>query len=142
MLAWLLGEAGYSVEEASGGAEALAHLEQNPPDCMVLDLMMPGVDGQAVLQRRQQTGLAPQTRILVLTAKNDHSTEVWCWERGADEYVTKPFEGERLIKLVRDLMGLSNEQLSHRREVGLAEARRLDALDRAFPGSRTGRRLR
>jgi two-component system response regulator PrrA len=140
MLSWLFEEAGYSVRQAADGAEALAEMESAAPDCMVLDLMMPEVDGQAVLDRRQQSGLAPNTRIIVLTAKTDRNTEVWCWERGADEYLTKPFDGDKIIKLVGDLMALSSEQLRHRREVGLAEARRLDAIERAFPGGPQGRR--
>jgi len=140
MLAWLFSEAGYSVREAADGAEALAELELEPPACMVLDLMMPGIDGTAVLQRRLDTGLAADTRIVVLTAKTDRATEVWCWERGADEYLTKPFEADKIIKLVGDLMTLSADQLRHRREVGLAEARRLDALDEVFPGPEKRRR--
>jgi DNA-binding response OmpR family regulator len=132
MLAWLFEEDGYAVSEAEDGAGALAALAGNPPGCMILDLMMPGIDGQTVLARRQAEGLAPDTRIIVLTAKTDHNDEVWCWERGADEFLTKPFDGERLIKLVGDLMSLSPEQLEHRRQVGLADARRLDAIEAAF----------
>ena len=142
MLVWLFEEAGYQVRQSSEGSEALQELASSPPACMILDLMMPGVDGQTVLQRRQETGLAPDTRTIVLTAKSDRNAEVWCWERGADEYLIKPFDGDRLIRLVGDLMGLSSEQLRHRREVGLAEARRLDAIEAAFgsgPGSKRGR---
>jgi DNA-binding response OmpR family regulator len=134
MLVWLFEEAGYSVRQAADGSEALTELGSRPPDCMILDLMMPGVDGQTVLLRRQESGVAPNTRIVVLTAKTDRNAEVWCWERGADEYLIKPFDADRLIRLVGDLMGLSSEQLRHRREVGLTEARRLDAIETAFDG--------
>ena len=142
MLVWLFEEAGYSVRQAADGAEALTELESGAPACMILDLMMPGVDGQAVLERRREGDLAPNTRVIVLTAKTDRNAEVLCWERGADEYLIKPFDGDRLIRLVDDLMGLSSEQLRHRRDVGLAEARRLDAIEAAFPsgpGARRGR---
>jgi DNA-binding response OmpR family regulator len=138
MLAWLFEEAGYGVRQAADGAEALVEIQARPPDCMILDLMMPEVDGQTVLARRQAASLAPETRIVVLTAKTDRSDEVWCWERGADEFLNKPFDGEKLIRLVADLMGLSAEQLRHRREVGLAEARRLDAIEAAFKQSQEG----
>ena len=133
LLAWLFEDAGYQVRQAADGREALEALSAREPDCMVLDLMMPEVDGMEVLSRRKASSLAPRTRVLILTAKDSHADEVFCWEQGADEYLTKPFDGDRLIKLVGDLMGLSSEQLQHRREVGLAEARRLDAMDRAFP---------
>ncbi len=132
LLAWLFEDAGFDVRQAADGKEALEELAVDPPDCMVLDLMMPQVDGQAVLRTRTQDGLAPDTRIVVLTAKDSRADEVWCWEHGADEYLTKPFDGDRLLKLVRDLIGLTPDQLRHRREVGLAEARRLDAMEQAF----------
>jgi len=142
MLAWLFEEAGYSVRQAEDGGQALSQLEARAPDCMVLDLMMPEVSGQDVLERRQAVGMAPNTRIVVLTAKTDRSDEVWCWERGADEFLNKPFDGDRLIKLVGDLMGLSAEQLRHRREVGLTEARRLDAIEAAFSATQAAPRRR
>ncbi|HEY2429549.1 MAG TPA: response regulator [Acidimicrobiales bacterium] len=133
LLAWLFEDAGYGVRQAADGQEALDAMAQRSPDCIVLDLMMPEVDGMEVLKRRQENSVAPGARVIILTAKDSHADEVFCWEQGADEYLTKPFDGDRLIKLVGDLMGLSSEQLEHRRQVGLAEARRLDAIDRAFP---------
>jgi DNA-binding response OmpR family regulator len=142
MLAWLFEEAGYAVRQAADGGEALTALSARPPDCMILDLMMPEISGEAVLQQRLETNLAPHTRIIVLTAKTDRGAEVWCWERGADEYLVKPFDGDRLLKLVADLMSLSAEQLKHRREVGLAEARRLDAIEAAFTPAPESRRHR
>ncbi|HWW52155.1 MAG TPA: response regulator [Acidimicrobiales bacterium] len=139
LLAWLFEQAGYSVRQAADGSEALAALEGRPPDCMILDLMMPRVDGQSVLQQRQEGDLAPNTRVIVLTAKTDRMSQVWCWERGADEYLIKPFDGERLLRLVGDLMSMSHEQLEHRRQAGLEEARRLDAIEAAFGGGPDGR---
>jgi len=132
LLAWLFEDAGYTVRQAEDGRAALDVLSGRPPDCMVLDLMMPGVDGLEVLRRRQEKVLAPDTRVIILTAKDSRADEVFCWEQGADEFLSKPFEGERLIKLAGDLLGLSAQQLRHRRDVGLAEARRLDAMEEAF----------
>mgnify|MGYP001241983735 CR=1 FL=1 len=132
LLAWLFEDAGYAVRQAGDGREALFELIQEAPDCMVLDLMMPDVDGQTVLRRRREEGLAPDTRVIILTAKDSRADAVYCWEQGADEFLQKPFDGERLIKLVGDLMSLSADQLRHRREVGLEEARRLDAIDAVF----------
>jgi DNA-binding response OmpR family regulator len=132
LLVWLFEDAGYRVRQAADGREALAALHATPPSCMILDLMMPEVDGLTVLRERQAEELAPDTKIVILTAKDSRADEVFCWELGADEYLNKPFDGDRLIKLVTDLMGLTSGQLDHRREVGLAEARRLDALERAF----------
>jgi DNA-binding response OmpR family regulator len=94
--------------------------------------MMPRIDGAQVLLHRQKYDLAANTRIVVLTAKTGHADEVWCWEHGADEFLNKPFDADQLTRLVGQLMNMSPEDLEHRREVGLADARRMDALHAAF----------
>lgn len=132
MLAWMFEDAGYTVDQAGSGNEALMALAADPPDCLILDLMMPGMDGLAVLRTRREARLCPDARVVILTAKDSRTDEVFCWEQGADEFLTKPFEGERIVKLVSDLMALGPDQLRHRREVGLAEARRLDAVQQVF----------
>ena len=141
MLAFVFDDAGYTVVEAADGQEALEALQTQPPALMVLDLMMPGIDGVEVLRRREREGWAPDTRILVLTAKLDTQDAVWCWELGADEYVTKPVDPDQLLRNGLALLKRTPDELRHNREVGLQEARRLDALEAALrPGiSRWGR---
>src|SRR6202035_3330863 len=102
LLAWMFEDTGYVVRQAADGRQALDALQQKAPHCMVLDLMMPGIDGLTVLRERRDADLAPDTRIIILTAKDSRADEVFCWEQGADEYLNKPFDGERLIKLVGD----------------------------------------
>jgi DNA-binding response OmpR family regulator len=132
MLGYVLDDEGYLVREAEDGAEALDELLVDPPDCMVLDLMMPRVDGVEVLRRRKERSLATRTRVLVLTAKTDSRDAVWCWELGADEYLTKPVDPDRLAREVRLLLARTPSELRHRREVGLADARERDRIERAF----------
>ncbi len=132
MLAFVFDDAGYRVVEAADGTEALDVLRTEPPALMVLDLMMPGVDGVEVLRARQDEALASQTRILVLTAKTATEDAVWCWELGADEYVTKPVDPDRLLRTGLALLDRTPDELRHHREVGLAEAKRLDELEAAF----------
>jgi DNA-binding response OmpR family regulator len=132
MLAFLFESEGYSVEQAKDGAVALESLHVESPECMVLDLMMPGVDGLTVLRQRAAEGLAADTRVVVLTAKSGSDDAVWCWEAGADEYLTKPFDPQKLVRIVKDLTALSPEEAKRRRDVGLAEARRLDAIEAAL----------
>lgn len=134
MLAFLFESEGHTVEQAADGAEALDVLRRRAPDCMVLDLMMPGIDGLAVLHHRQEEGLAPDTRVIVLTAKSGTEDAVWCWEAGADEFLTKPFDPERLLRLVRELSALSPQAARRRRELGLADSRRIDAIEAALRG--------
>jgi len=132
MLAFVFHDAGYRVVEAEDGREALDVLRTEPPALMVLDLMMPDVDGVAVLRVRHAEGLAPDTRILILTAKTNTEDAVWCWELGADEYVTKPVDPDRLLRTGLALLDRTPDELRHHREVGLAEARRMDELEAAF----------
>ena len=134
MLAFLFEGEGHTVEQAADGAAALEVLRARQPDCMVLDLMMPGIDGLTVLHTRTAENLAPDTRVIVLTAKSGTEDAVWCWEAGADEFLTKPFDPERLLRLVRDLAGLTPEEAKRRRELGLADSRRLDAIEAALRG--------
>jgi DNA-binding response OmpR family regulator len=132
MLGYILHDEGYLVREAEDGADALEELLVDPPDCMVLDLMMPNVDGVEVLRRRKDRSLATRTRVLVLTAKTETRDAVWCWELGADEYLTKPVDPEQLAREVRLLLARTPSELRHRREVGLADARERDRIERAF----------
>ena len=132
MLAYVFTDAGYDVIEAADGLEALEVLRTSPPALLVLDLMMPMVDGVELLRIRRADGLAEDTRVLILTAKTDSEDAVWCWELGADEYVTKPVDPDRLLREGLALLRRTPEELRTRREQGLAEARRLDIMEAAF----------
>jgi DNA-binding response OmpR family regulator len=132
MLGYVLHDEGYTVREAADGAEAIAELTDAAPDCMILDLMMPHVDGLQVLRERRDRGFAPDTRVLVLTAKTDTKDAVWCWDLGADEYLNKPVDPEQFAREVRLLLARSSADLRRRRLVGLADARERDRLEAAF----------
>ncbi len=134
MLVFLLEGDSHTVEAAADGAEALAVLRRRTPECIVLDLMMPAVDGLTVLRTRQAEGLAAESRVVVLTARSGTDDAVWCWEAGADEFLTKPFEPERLLRIVGVLAGLTPAEAQRRRELGLAESRHLDAIESALRG--------
>ena len=128
----VLGYEGYRVVAVSNGEDALNKIDDDAPDLLILDLMMPKVDGVEVLRRRKDRSLATRTRVLVLTAKTDSRDAVWCWELGADEYLTKPVDPERLAREVRLLLARTPSELRHRRDVGLADARERDRIERAF----------
>lgn len=132
MLSFVFHDEGFKVIEAADGRDALDVLRTAPPALMILDLMMPEVDGVAVLRTRRDEALAAGTRTLVLTAKTDTQDMVWCWELGADEYLTKPVDPDRLLREGLALLKRTPEELRVRRERGLLEARRLDAIEAAF----------
>lgn len=92
---------GYAVETASNGAEALAKAREKEPDLVVLDVMMPEMDGVEVARRLRQAGDVP---ILMLTAKGTVADRVAGLDGGADDYVVKPFAFDELLARVRALL--------------------------------------
>jgi DNA-binding response OmpR family regulator len=132
LVAFALEDSGYQVREADHGEAGLVALEQKAPDLMVLDVMMPGMDGFGVLRAMRQRKLAPKTRVIVLTCKTEERDHLRGWELGADEYLTKPFDPDELIGRVKYLLGASAEQLADRREAELQKAELLDRLEAAF----------
>lgn len=93
-----LEDAGYEVEVAADGDEALARFAERPWDLIVLDLMLPGVDGIEVCRRIRKESQVP---IIMLTAKADEIDRVLGLEMGADDYITKPFSPRELVARVR-----------------------------------------
>jgi two-component system response regulator MprA len=93
---------GYQVELASDGAQALEAIIANRPDAMVLDVMMPRLDGLEVARRLRSTG--DDLPILVLTARDTVSDRVSGLDAGADDYLPKPFALEELLARLRALL--------------------------------------
>jgi|SRR2546430_5948655 len=101
MLKRVLGEEGYDVELAADGSEALRRARDRPFDLVVLDIMLPGLDGIAVCRRLRSGGTIP---ILLLTARARTEDRVLGLDSGADDYLTKPFANEELLARVRALL--------------------------------------
>jgi two-component system response regulator MprA len=93
---------GYQVEVARDGPVALTHVRERPPDLMILDVMLPGLDGMEVARRLQAGG--GEFPILMLTAKDGTSDRVRGLDAGADDYLVKPFAYEELLARVRALL--------------------------------------
>jgi two-component system response regulator MprA len=102
MLARTLSAEGYDVEAVADGGAALAAVERNVPDAIVLDVSMPGVDGLQVTRRLRAKGL--QVPILMLTARDALRDRVDGLDAGADDYLVKPFEVEELTARVRAML--------------------------------------
>lgn len=123
---------GYSVREAGDGLQALDAINEHAPDAMVLDVMMPKMDGYGVLRTMRQREMAPQTKVLMLTCKTEERDFVRGWELGADDYRTKPFEPMELADNLEALLQTSLETLDRRRQEELEKAELLDRLESAF----------
>jgi two-component system response regulator MprA len=93
---------GYTVDLAADGAEALDALQGDGPDAVVLDLMMPRVDGLEVCRRMRAAG--DRTPVLVLTARDGVSDRVKGLDAGADDYLVKPFALDELLARLRALL--------------------------------------
>ena len=102
--------AGYAVDCAYDGEEGLYMAESNPYDLVILDLMLPRIDGPTVLRRmREKDNAAP---VLVLTARDDRESVVALLNAGADDYVTKPFDLGELIARAKALVRRGKGQRS------------------------------
>jgi DNA-binding response OmpR family regulator len=101
MVAEYLGEAGYRVVPARSGAEGLAAQARQPCDAVILDLMLPDMDGLDVC-RRMRAG--DETPILMLTARGEPTDRVVGLEMGADDYLPKPFEPRELLARLRAIL--------------------------------------
>jgi two-component system, OmpR family, response regulator MprA len=91
---------GYGVETAGDGVEALSKIREKEPELIILDIMMPGIDGIEVSRRLRQVSQIP---ILLLTAKGTVADRVAGLDSGADDYLVKPFAFDELLARVRAL---------------------------------------
>jgi DNA-binding response OmpR family regulator len=103
-IAYNLEQAGYQVTTAADGASALAIARREPLDLVILDIMLPEMDGLEVCRQLRREGLTATTPIMMLTARGDEIDKVVGLEVGADDYVTKPFGRRELLARVRALL--------------------------------------
>ena len=132
-----LAGAGFNhVREFARGDEAVAEILTRPPDLVLLDIMLPGLDGLSVCRRIRGEASTSHTRIIMLTAKTEPDDIVRGLEGGADDYVTKPFDRKILLARIRAVL---------RRGSPLASPGAFDGLtidDAAMTASIDGRELK
>jgi DNA-binding response OmpR family regulator len=103
-IAYNLEQAGYAVVTAADGTSALEAAQREKPDLIILDLMLPEMDGLEVCRQLRREGNTATTPIMMLTAKGEEIDKVVGLEVGADDYVTKPFGRRELLARVRALL--------------------------------------
>lgn len=97
----MLSRHGYAVKKASGGIQALQMIEAETPSLVLLDLMMPNVDGYEVLERLRSKPETMELPVIILSALNSDSDISKGMSMGANDFITKPIIMDRLIKSIR-----------------------------------------
>lgn len=108
LLKYNLEQQGFQTEIAYNGEDALQYFEENTYDLIVLDLMLPKMDGTTVCKSIRQTD--PQIPIIMLTAKDTEYDKIHGLEMGADDYLTKPFSPKELIARMNAILRRTNEK--------------------------------
>ncbi|MBN1445070.1 MAG: response regulator [Candidatus Omnitrophica bacterium] len=104
MLSMALKSAGYVVFGAPDGEEGLKIFREEKPDLVILDVMMPRMDGWEVLQRIKAGLKSKRVPVIMLTGKSEDADKVKGYDFGADFYVTKPYNIQKLLPIIRDFI--------------------------------------
>ena len=118
----------HEVITAADGYEALQQTAAGEPDLIILDIMLPGLDGWEVLKRLRQETRFQDTPVVVLTALVQDVDIIRGWQLGADEYITKPFSPVALVKTVQMVLNRTPEERKARREREIVRAQLLRNL--------------
>jgi diguanylate cyclase (GGDEF)-like protein len=119
--------ASYIVRTAADGASGLAEVQRDPPDLILLDIMMPGMDGFEVCRRLKENPLTSRIPVILLTAKTAEKDRIHGLEVFADDYVTKPWQQDELLFRVRNQLRTRRAQLQSNPLTGLPGSVLIDA---------------
>lgn len=108
-LTFLLERAGFEVSTEANGQKALDTILADPPDALVLDVMLPGLDGFEVLRRIRADARVESLPVLMLTAKGQREDRKTALESGANMFITKPFSNSEVIEAVQELAASGEE---------------------------------
>jgi two-component system, OmpR family, alkaline phosphatase synthesis response regulator PhoP len=105
ILDFSLGMEGYEVITALDGEQALERMKAEKPDLVVLDIMMPKLDGYEVCKSIKSNPATKQTPVILLSAKGRNVDQKLGFDVGADDYITKPFSPRKLVERINQLLG-------------------------------------
>src|SRR5947207_2985098 len=95
---------GFHVESASDGEQGITAAQRINPDLIILDIMLPGIDGLEVCRRLRANPITREIPVLMLTAKDDVRDRITGLRTGADDYLTKPFDFDELLERIRAIL--------------------------------------
>src|SRR5215470_18643613 len=118
LVTYNLSQAGFQVTTASSGRTALETVQEHPPDLIILDIMMPDIDGMEVCRTLRQRENSRRIPIIMLTARGEEIDRVIGFELGADDYVSKPFSPRELVLRVKSILRRSSTDRTDVMHVG------------------------
>jgi DNA-binding response OmpR family regulator len=124
----LLDAEGYQLLEAADGATALRMAAETPPDLVLLDVMMPGMDGFEVCRRLRADARLAEVPVIMLTALDDQASRLQGIEAGADDFVSKPFNRAELRARIRTITRLNRYRRLHQATERIREQAELISL--------------
>lgn len=104
---------GYAVEEAVNGEEGVNTAIKSPPDLVIMDVMMPKLDGWVACRMLKSDERTKNVPVVMLTARNRQMEELRGWESGADDYLTKPFDHAQLLAVVAGFVEKKKKGQAH-----------------------------
>jgi DNA-binding response OmpR family regulator len=112
---------GHEIISAAGGAEGLALISSEAPDAVLLDVMMPNLDGLEALRRIRRSDQSMDIPVVLISARVGIEDQIEGWTAGADGYITKPFKPSDLAKALNDVSSLDPSERQAQREAHLRQ---------------------
>jgi CheY-like chemotaxis protein len=128
---------GYEVMEAADGVEAMSRVRERRPDVILLDVMMPRMDGWQVLTELKSDEQLRDIPVVMLTAKVQDQDQIRGWSSGASEYITKPFSPLSLSQVLEDVLADGPDDEERRRAMVLEKLRLMRGETESVNGDRT-----
>lgn len=116
LVALALEDDDHEVKTVVDGVEALRAMNEELPDLLLLDVMMPNVDGYGVLEGMRAAGIKDRVRVMMVTARGSERDAKTGFDRGCDAYMTKPFDVFELIEKVSEICGMSMSEVRAARQ--------------------------
>lgn len=101
----MLTRAGHTVIEASSGSDALPLIRSERPDCVVMDVVMPGMNGFQATRTLSRDPVTAGIPVIVCSSKSQEADRIWALRQGAREYLVKPVKESELIAMIRSVLG-------------------------------------
>ena len=111
LVCYNLEKEGYAVSSYESGEQGLSGIRSDPPDLVLLDLMLPGIDGMEVCRRLKHDAATREIPVIIISAKGEENDIIAGLERGADDYLSKPFSPKILLARIRTILRRVNQVL-------------------------------